>query len=267
MLTNYTKELGETMENKSLIPTKEEFDILQAISKTATDSKYFDKLGGLPGILSIALYAREIDVGPMVALMGGFSNVQGKITMSAELMNTLIRRKGHKLQTLKCTNEICEITGERGDTKEKMTVSFTIKEAEAAGLVKGGGAWSKYTSDMLFARCISRLRRRLFPDVATRSYVEGEIEEVEVELESTQAESAPIREEQTITPEQALEIEKEIGEDDDYRTRLLQFWSTSLKQTVTKFDQIPAKKLSAIWNSLNRREKPKKDEIELAEVM
>jgi len=116
-------------------------------------------------------------VSPMTAIFGGFSNIGGKITMSAELMNSLIRRAGHKLKIEQCDNVACIIIGERADTKETATVSFTLEEARKAGLVKSGGAWEKYTSDMLFARCLSRLRRRLFPDVATRAYVEGEIEE------------------------------------------------------------------------------------------
>ena len=38
---------------------------------------------------------------------------------------------------------------------------------------------------MLFARCISKLAKRLFPDVISGSYVEGEIEDVKVKDEKT----------------------------------------------------------------------------------
>jgi hypothetical protein len=161
----------------SLIPNKEDFTTLEAIAQHAAESKFFNNLGGKPGIFLIALYAREMGVSPMTAVFGGFVSIQGKITMSAELMNSLIRRAGHKMHIQKCDATECVIAGERADTKETATVSFTIDEARKAGLVKAGGAWDKYAADMLFARCLSRLRRRLFPDVATRAYVEGEIEE------------------------------------------------------------------------------------------
>jgi len=161
----------------SVLPNKEEFDILQIISKSASESKFFSNLGGPSGIFIIALYAREMGVSPMTAIFGGFANIQGKITMSAELMNSLIRRAGHKLKINQCDHIACVITGERVDTKETSTVSFSLEEARKAGLVKPGGAWEKYPSDMLFARCLSRLRRRLFPDIVTRAYVEGELEE------------------------------------------------------------------------------------------
>lgn len=163
--------------NNALVPSKDEFDIIQTIAKTASESKYFDKLGGPAGVMSIALYAREIGVPPMTALMGGFTNVMGKITMSAELMHSLIRQSGHKLKIMKSTNEVCEIWGKRKDTGEEYTAVYHIDDAKRAFLVKKDGGWEKNPSDMLFARCISRLRRRLFPDVATKSYVEGEFDE------------------------------------------------------------------------------------------
>jgi hypothetical protein len=165
------------MSNNSLIPTQQEINALEIICKYAVDSKYFQSLGGLPGVMCIAMYAKEIGVSPMVAIMGGFSNVQGKITMSAELMHSLLRQAGVKLKIIKSDSSVCEIYGKRSDTGGEYTSLYTIEDAKKANLVKSGGAWEKNPSDMLFARCISRLRRRLAPDIATKSYVEGEIEE------------------------------------------------------------------------------------------
>lgn len=241
--------------NTALIPDPEEFKIINDIAKTAYESAYFNKLGGLPGILSITLYAREIGVPPMMALMGGFSNVQGKITMSAELMNMLIRRAGHKMKTLQCTNEICEIQGERGDTKEPMTVRFSFKEAQAAGLVKGGSAWEKYPSDMLFARCISRLRRRLFPDVATRSYVEGELDEPMIVEQQSQviepAKEEPKVEEPKINEFEALRIEQAMKDEPVLLQNMLKFYK------VSKVSEIPESKLEIIWKNIHEKVKAK----------
>jgi len=159
----------------ALLPSKEDIDVIQFMVKAAADSKYFDKMGGPAGIMTIALYAREIGLPIMSALMGGLQNIMGKITMSPETMNSLIRQNGHKIEIQQCDTNGCKIKGTRRDTGESYTASFTLEDARRAGLVKSGGGYDKYSEDMCFARCISRLRRRLFPDVASRSYVHGEI--------------------------------------------------------------------------------------------
>lgn len=246
----------------SVIPTPEEMNSIQLIAKVAADSKYFEKLGGVPAIFAISLYAREVGVPILTALMGGFTSVQGRITMSAELMNMLIRRKGHKLSIVKQTNEICEIQGERSDTKEKATATFTIAEARAAGLVKSGGAWEKYPSDMLFARCISRLKRRLFPDVATMAYVDGEIEPAEENKPSQTIEATtvePIQEKvQTVSKEQALELEEMIGDDKEYRHNLLGFLR------IADFSELPLSRHEKIFQAVIKHNQ-KRIEEEMAQ--
>lgn len=161
-----------------LIPTTDELKVLETICKYAVDSKYFQSLGGFPGVMCIAMYAKEIGVSPMTAIMGGFSNVQGKITMSAELMHSLLRSAGVRLKIVHSDSNKCEIHGKRSDTGDEYFSVYTIEDAKKANLVKSGGSWEKNPSDMLFARCISRLRRRLAPDVATKAYVDGELDEI-----------------------------------------------------------------------------------------
>lgn len=176
----------------SLIPTEQEMRALEAICKYAVESKYFQSLGGLPGVMCIAMYAREIGVAAMTAIMGGFSNVQGKITMSAELMHSLLRSNGVRLKIIQSDTTRCEIYGKRSDTGDEYTSLYTIEDAKKANLVKSGGSWEKNPSDMLFARCISRLRRRLAPDIATKAYVEGELDDAEVvDMSSAPAPSEP----------------------------------------------------------------------------
>jgi len=159
------------------LPSKDQFDTIKQIVVHAYKSGNFSKTGNsYDALMGIAIYAFEVGIGTMEALTGGVTNIQGNITMSPELMNRLIRENGHTVEIVECTKDICRIKGTRKDTKETFTAEYTIAEAQSAGLVKAGGAWTKYPSDMLFARCISRLRRRLFTDVASRAYTTGEIE-------------------------------------------------------------------------------------------
>lgn len=158
----------------ALVPSNDEMTTYQVMAKTAAQSQLYAKIGGEAGLLSIMLMARELGIPPMQALMG-MSMIQGKVEVSPRLMNMMIRKAGHKISILECSETLCKIAGTRSDTKEGYTCSFTLDEAKKAGLVRSGGGWEKYPSDMLFARCLSRLARRLFADVISSAYVEGEI--------------------------------------------------------------------------------------------
>ncbi len=94
--------------------------------------------------------------------------IQGKVVMSAEGMNSLIRGAGHGIELVELSTELCTVKGVRGDgTAEPMTVTYTVEMAERAGLAGKGGSWTKNAEDMLWARAVSRLARWQFPDVFT----------------------------------------------------------------------------------------------------
>jgi hypothetical protein len=166
------------------LPTEAELKSYQIVATIASNNPHWKKLGGngkpeeiIATILSVMLLARELGFSPMQAVSGGINNIQGKFEISARLMNQAIRARGHKMKVKIMTEEICVIWGQRRDTHEEMEVDYHIDEARRSGLVKEGGAWKKVPKDMLFARCISRLARRLYPDCIGGCYVEGELQE------------------------------------------------------------------------------------------
>jgi len=165
------------MEEKGLqlVPREHEMMVYNTMAKQAVESKFYRNFGDASAVMTIMLSARELGISPMAALNGGLNIIQGKVEISARMMNALIRRAGHSIKTVKCTETECEIVGKRNDTEDEESASFSIEDAKQAGLVKSGGGWSKYPSDMLYARTLSRLARRLFPDVIGCAYVEGEI--------------------------------------------------------------------------------------------
>ena len=165
-----------TTENTpTLLPNASDFNMFQVIARNAQGSGLYGTVGGEAKIFMILLAARELGISPMIALNGGIWNIQGKIEISARLMNSMIRRAGHTMQIMS-TDKECIIKAMRADTKEEHTEKFTWAMAEKAGLTKGN-VWQKYPEDMLYNRCMSRLARRLFPDVIGTAYVEGEIKE------------------------------------------------------------------------------------------
>lgn len=200
------------MEN-NLIPSPEELNTYQVMAKQAANAKFFEKIGSEGGLLSMMLYARELGLPPLQCLFGGMNNIQGKIELSPRLMNSMIRKAGHKLEILESTNAICRIKGTRTDTGESYTATYDIGEAKVAGIYREGSPWTKHPSDMVFKSCLSRLARRLFPDIISTAYVEDEIENNEKEskiIEATIIEEPVIK---TIPVIHAEEIKRLLNGD------------------------------------------------------
>lgn len=161
----------------SLLPTKGEYQVLNEISEK------FIKTGFLPvsiktpqQALLIAMKGRELGIPPLQAL-SQIHVIQGKPTISAELMLALIYRNfPEAIITFKKTdNEACIIEAKRTKDQEKQTFTFTIKDAEQAGLLSKD-TWRKYPAALLRARNISAMARALFPDaIMGASYTPEEL--------------------------------------------------------------------------------------------
>lgn len=165
---------------RSQMPSEHEMMVFHTMAEQAVSSKMYKGIGEKAGVMMIMLSARELGIPPMQALNGGINIIQGKVEISARMMSALIRKSGHQIQVKECTPNQCILIGKRGDTGETQCSSFSIQEAQSAGLVKPGGGWTKWPKDMCFARALSRLARQLFSDVIGIGYVEGEISSVEV---------------------------------------------------------------------------------------
>lgn len=188
-------------------PSQHELMVFETMAKAAVESKMYRGVGEQAGVMMIMLAARELGIPPCQALNGGLNIIQGKVEISARMMNALIRKSGHQITVKESTDEICILIGKRSDTGETQESSFSLVEAQRAGLVKPGGGWQKFPKDMCYARALSRLARQLFSDVVGIGYVEGEIRASEQEI-------APIE------PPQTAPIIIEVLEND--RETLLQ---------------------------------------------
>lgn len=159
--------------------------------------------------------------------------IDGKATLSAEAMVTLVRRSGHSLQvTQKGSGDTASATvvGTRMDTGDTTTVTWTLEMAKRAGLT-GKDNWKRYPETMLAWRAISQVCRFLFADVLMGvSYTEDEAQEAAERGAVTAAvrdlpavEEAQIRDEPVSTPSDAqlnriASLEQRTG--DGYRTVL-----------------------------------------------
>jgi hypothetical protein len=209
------------------MPSEQELMVYQTWAKTAVDSNMYRGIGKESGIMMIMLTAREFGIGPAQAINGGINIIEGRVELSARMMNALIRKSKHSIKILKSTETECVLLGTRKDNNDSLECSFTIEEAKNAGLIKEKGAWKKTPKDMLYARALTRLARQLFADVIGIGYVEGEISQ-EDPIETPQ-----------ITPVNMMQLEMipEIKaiEENDLLEELLQHFDSKDKKLVLDF--------------------------------
>jgi len=96
--------------------------------------------------------------------MRSFHIIEGQPTLKPEIQVALVRQAGHSVTVKQSNADAVILVGRRSDTGDTAEVSYTTEDAKRAGLL-GKGNWKSYPEDMLFARAVSRLNRRLFQDV------------------------------------------------------------------------------------------------------
>ena len=257
-LQNYSDDFTKSLQ---------EIEQTQRMCRELMKTPHYAKMGEV-GIFTIVQKARSIGLNPLDALNGAMYFVNGKVELSANTMNYLIRALGHSItKDEKSNREICVLRGRRADNGDTWCASFSIQEAKAAGIYKN--TWEKYPEDMLFARALTRLARQLFPDVIKGCYVENEIRDA--------VSSAPIHFEEVktsdvkplyISKEQAQEVRAVIENcDEDYKRSFF----SSLKKLFQAdvIEEIPESSYDRIIKgAMNRvQENAKKKQADIQAVM
>lgn len=147
------------------------------LSKYMFESRLFSAYGTPQAVLSTLIAGRELGLQSMAALRA-IHIIDGKPTLSADLIQALVIRSG-LAEYFRCTERSAEkvtfVTKRKGEPEFSLT--YTIQEAVAAGLVKPKSGWEKSPADMLVARCRAKLARLVYPDVVHGIYTREEIEE------------------------------------------------------------------------------------------
>ncbi len=139
--------------------------------------------GNVAAVLACVARGRAMGIPDMVAL-NGISIIEGKATLTAELMSAIAREHGHSI-TGSVTNTEAIARGKRADNGDTMEVRFDLEMAKTAGLLNKFN-WQKHPDDMLWARAVSKLCRRLFADCyAGGTYTPEEMEPVDAPAELT----------------------------------------------------------------------------------
>lgn len=119
-----------------------------------------------PGDVLLAMeYARSLTL-PLAQIFVGIHVIDGRPSMSADLMQALVRRAGHGV-VIETREDAARCTITRGDDGSTTVATFTEQDARRAGLIPGkpGSNWARYPQDMLVARAVSRACRRAAADV------------------------------------------------------------------------------------------------------
>jgi len=128
--------------------------------------------------MMVTQYGAELGIPPMASLQG-IHVVEGKPALGAGLISALIQKSGSvKYRVTSSDGQECVLAWFEfvdGAWERVGTSSFSIVEAKNANLAQRDN-WKKYTSDMLFARALTRGARRFAPAIFAGSvYTPDEI--------------------------------------------------------------------------------------------
>lgn len=152
------------------IPTPSEFNAIEAIAARIYNTSVVPTSyrGKHDDVFAALLFARELQMDFISALRDIYV-IEGKTALAAHRQLAFLRRGGVQILESEATAERAYIRAQRKDTGEIMAVEFTFKEASKikrknAFLVDGDN-WKNYPADMLWARAVGRLTRRLGSDL------------------------------------------------------------------------------------------------------
>lgn len=128
-------------------------------------------------VMAIVMAGAELGLAPMQAIRA-IVLIQGRPTLSADAMGALVKSSA-KCEYLQCTESTAKVatfkTQRKGDPSPT-TLSFTIEEAQQAGLASGD-TWRKYPKAMLRARAQAGICRLVYSDLMLGVYDPDELEQ------------------------------------------------------------------------------------------
>lgn len=149
----------------------------RTVAKWLHASRLFSAYGQPEAVFAVVMAGREMGLGATASLRA-FHIVEGRPTLAADFIRALVLNSG-KMEYFRCTERTAtKATWEakrKGDP-EPTTLTYTIEEAQTAGLVKPNSGWTKHPADMLSKTASTKLARLVAPDVTFGLYATEELE-------------------------------------------------------------------------------------------
>lgn len=182
-------------------PLSEQWKYAQALAQAGLLPRQYRESPG--DVLLAMAYAESLNL-PVAQIFTGIHVIEGRPSMSAELMGALVRRAGHRIRMSGDANGAAAEIVRSDDPGFTYRATFTIDNARQAGLL-GKDVWKKYPAAMLLARAVSAVCRAGAADVlAGVSYVPEELGDA-----PDYVEEAPVSRLKAITPEPPARVAQE----------------------------------------------------------
>ncbi len=135
-----------------------------SVGKILAQSGFFADSKDAAQAITKILAGQELGLGP-VASMTGIYIVKGRVTLSANIMASIIKRSGRYSYRIKRLDDTgCVLVFTDGGKDLTPEISFTEADAKKAELLAGDN-WKKYPRNMMFARALSNGAKWHCPDV------------------------------------------------------------------------------------------------------
>ena len=255
-MTDLTK--IENISESGLGSMLNDIDFINQMAKKLMQTKHYQKMGE-DGIFAICIAAKSNGISVQDALNGELYYVQGRVGMGYEAMNKYIRLAGHSVVIKHLDDKSCTLVGKRKDTGDTCEVTFDSNDAKRAGK-----SYDKHPKPMYFARALSMLKRFLFPDVLTKIYEKGELEDITDNVQVDNVKQLYI-EKKTISTDQAIELSGLLSEcDPEVQKNALKFIQDKFK--IELIDDLPEEEFERIKNMLTLRSKEYQKKLADAEM-
>lgn len=140
-------------------------------------------------IIVAAITGRHFGWDVLTAMRNGHV-IENQWAMKPEAMLGLVRQAGHSV-TSEMSPDGATVVGKRADNGDTMTVTFTMADAQRAGLANRG-TWKSYPQMMCYWRAIGMLCRLLFSDLTAGVHSTEELGGGDFEEADPPAPAAPL---------------------------------------------------------------------------
>jgi hypothetical protein len=185
-----TQELTVVNKQEMFAPTKEDYlemsvgeprNMLEvrALANFLSRSKFIPQAfrGDLNTAVMLIVTCKQYGL-PITAL-SEVMEVNGKVGFWGRTKLGIVLKSGvcEYIIPTEQTDKKCTVETQRKGWPKPVSITYTLEQAEKAGLLARSDAWKKHPSDMLYWRAVSRIISQVYPDVIQGFATVEEIEE------------------------------------------------------------------------------------------